>query len=154
MFLPFWLCSGRFTTQNVTIWHSGNETQQSTNFLLCLGTAQTNSTDSTLKFSSLHNIHISWSSVRFAQKWPVEMSFRMILLHNEHISEPVFYYFYLRKDVKSVCLLFPDSFFTQASILLLTKECVYFCHLCCWYFYLLSNNTWLSYHPQSTSGTL
>ncbi len=52
-------------TQNVTSWLSGNETQQSTSFLVCLGTARTNPADSTLKFKSLCII-LLWPSVQLA----------------------------------------------------------------------------------------
>ncbi len=51
MLLPFWLNSGHFTNPKRRCGHSGNETQQSTNCLVCLGTAQSNPTDT--PFNSL-----------------------------------------------------------------------------------------------------
>ena len=47
------------------MWRPGNQTQQSTIFLLRLGTAQTNPTDSTFEFSSLWIILI-WCEIQLA----------------------------------------------------------------------------------------
>lgn len=59
--------------------------------------------------------------VRFAQKWPVEMSFRgtLFTLNAVHISEAVLYSFYMSKDVESVLLLSFSTSFTQVYELLL-----------------------------------
>lgn len=63
-------------TQNDNIWRPGNETQQSTVFLVRLGTTWTFPTDSTFEINSRWIVLI-WCD---AQKWPVEMSFTGLLL--------------------------------------------------------------------------
>ena len=68
------LLLGTFYQPN--IWHPGNETQQSAVFVVRLGTAGTNPTDST-----------------------------SLLWYSEYISEPVLYYFCWSKEVESVLLL-------------------------------------------------
>lgn len=59
-------------TQNVSIWRSGNKSQQSTTFHGCFGTVETNPADSTCKANSLCSFYVKWSSVMFAQKRPSE----------------------------------------------------------------------------------
>ncbi len=118
-------------TQNVTIWHSGNETQQSTHFLLRLGTARTNPTDSTFKFNSLCII-IIWHKLQsaFAQKWPLEMSFRgklfILILLRTFQNMYLITFTWVKKLSEYFCFYW--SFFTQ---IFRTKwiVCVYFCHL-------------------------
>ena len=62
----YWNCTPTaLPTQNVAIWYPGNATQQSTVFVVHLGTAQTNPTDSTFKFNGLRMTEIwlfTWST--------------------------------------------------------------------------------------------
>ncbi len=50
-----------------------------------------------------------------------------VLVYFEYILEPVLYYFYLSKEVDTVLL---PVFLHKHLYLYLSKECVYFCHLC------------------------
>ncbi len=88
MLLSFWLCSGRFTSLKchyLTFWE-WDSIKNSAHFLVCSGTTRTNPTDSTFKFKSLCIIQTTCASVCFAQKWPLEMSFKgkpfTLRLHN------------------------------------------------------------------------
>ncbi len=107
------LAQDALPTQNVAIWHSGNETQQSAHFLGHLGTARTNPTDSTFKFNHLC-ITLIWHELQLAlhingrQKSPSEGNF--LLSYCEYISKPVLYYFHLSKEVESVLLLLSKLF--------------------------------------------
>ncbi len=104
--LPGW-AQDVLPTQHVSVWHSGNETRQSTHFLVRSGTARTNPTDSPFEFNSLCIIWI-W------QKCPSEGNFS--LWYSEFLSQPALYYSDWSKD-ESVFLLLPESFFTQVSVL-------------------------------------
>ncbi len=53
------------TLDQPRLWHSENETQQSSYFVVHLGTAQKNPTDSTFKFDSRCSILI-WPKVQLA----------------------------------------------------------------------------------------
>ncbi len=62
----------------------------------------------------LHYIKMIWGSI----SWKKCLQRKNFLLwYSEYISEPAFYYFYLSKEVESVLLLSPESFFTQVSVL-------------------------------------
>lgn len=90
IFYSFCCAKDALPTKNDAIRHPENRTQQPTNFLVHLRTAWINNTDSTFEFNSVWII-LTWASVGFAQKWPVEMFFRGKLWYFKYISEPVLY---------------------------------------------------------------
>ena len=114
-------------TQHVSIWRPGNETQQSTVFVVRSGTAGTNPADSTFNFNSLWII----LTQRELQLALTTNEGDFSLWYSEYMSEPVIYYFYLGRETKSV---------------LLTMECTLLVesHSVCDFFqpYLISMSCW------------
>ncbi len=95
-------CEESLPTQNVSMRHSGNETQQSTHFLVHSGTTLANPTDSAFKFNNLCII-LTWCELQLALH-----SRNFLLWYLEYISEPELYYFDLRREVESVLLPLPE----------------------------------------------
>ena len=112
LFSHFVAARDALPTQHVAIWRPGNETQQSIVFVVRLGSAGTNPTDSTFKFNSFCFIYINvtWALVSFDQKYPSEGD--SLLWYSEYISEPVLYYLYWTQYF----------YFYQSLFLLLLKE--------------------------------
>ena len=125
LFSHFVAARDALTTQHVAILRPGNETQQSTVFVVHSGTAGTNLTDSTFTFNSLISINMMWTLVSFDQKWPLEMSFsgRLVFVFDPLSTfQSLYFITFTGVNKFNQYFYFYQSIFKQVSVLLLEER--------------------------------